>query len=143
MQQISKIRVKVFGLIREKNRLFVSENYDNVKAEKFYRALGGSIEFGENSQTALKREFQEEVQADLTNIRYLGCLENFFSYNGKKGHEIVQVYECDFVDSNYYQLEKLAFFEADNSPCTAVWIDISRFQSGELRLVPDKFIDYL
>ncbi|MBW4669667.1 MAG: NUDIX hydrolase [Cyanomargarita calcarea GSE-NOS-MK-12-04C] len=143
MQQRSKIRVKVFGLIREKNRLFVSENYDSVKAEKFYRALGGSIEFGENSQTALQREFQEEVQADLTNIRYLGCLENVFTYNGKQGHEIVQVYECDFVDSKFYQLEKLAFFEADNSPGTAVWIDISRFKSGELRLVPENFIDYL
>lgn len=143
MKQPSKIRVKVFGLIRDKERLFVSEDYDSVKQEKYYRALGGSIEFGETSHAALQREFKEEIQAELTNIRYLGCLENLFTCEGKPGHEIVQVYECDFVDLKFYQLEKLVFFEADNSQHRAMWIDIYRFKSGELRLVPEQFVDYL
>ncbi|GAX40131.1 NUDIX hydrolase [Tolypothrix sp. NIES-4075] len=143
MKQPSKIQVKVFGLIRDKEKLFVSEDYDSVKQEKYYRALGGSIEFGETSHAALQREFQEEIQAKLTNIRYLGSLENLFTYEGKSGHEIVQVYECDFVDSKFYQLEKLVFFEADNSQHQAMWIDIYRFKSGELRLVPEQFGDYL
>jgi len=143
MKQSGKIRVKVFGLIRDKERLFVSEDYDSVKQEKYYRALGGSIEFGETSYAALQREFQEEIQAKLTNIRYLGCLENLFTYEGKSGHEIVQVYECYFVDSKFYQLEKLVFFEADNSQHQAMWIDICRFKSRELRLVPEQFGDYL
>ncbi|MGI2907024.1 NUDIX hydrolase [Tolypothrix sp. VBCCA 56010] len=143
MKQTGKIRVKVFGLIRDKERLFVSEDYDSVKQEKYYRALGGSIEFGETSHAALQREFQEEIQAELTNIRYLGCLENLFTYEGKPGHEIVQVYECDFVDSKFYQLEKLVFFEAGNSQHKAMWIDIYRFKSGELILVPEQFVDYL
>jgi 8-oxo-dGTP pyrophosphatase MutT (NUDIX family) len=68
MKQSGKIRVKVFGLIRDKERLFVSEDYDSVKQEKYYRALGSSIEFGETSQAALEREFQEEIQAELTKI---------------------------------------------------------------------------
>jgi NADH pyrophosphatase NudC (nudix superfamily) len=68
MKQQSKIRVKVFGLIRDKERLFVSEDYDTVKQEKYYRALGGSIEFVETSHAALQREFQEEIQAELTKI---------------------------------------------------------------------------
>jgi len=70
-------------------------------------------------------------------------LENIFTYEGKLGHEIVQVYECDFVDSKFYQLEKLLFFEADNSEHQAMWIDICRFKLGELRLVPEQFADYL
>jgi len=70
-------------------------------------------------------------------------LENLFTYEGKLGHEIIQVYECDFVDSQFYQLEKLLFFEADNSEHQAMWIDIYRFKLGELRLVPEQFADYL
>ncbi|MGI8505176.1 MAG: NUDIX hydrolase [Hassallia sp.] len=143
MKQPNKIQVKVFGLIRDEERLFVSEDYDSVKQEEYYRALGGSIEFGETSYAALQREFQEEIQAKLTNIRYLDCLENLFTYEGKAGHEIVQVYECDFVDPKFYKLEKLVFFEADNSQHQAMWIDIYRFKSGELRLVPEQFADYL
>jgi len=41
--------------------------------------MGGGVDFGETSRDALQREFQEEIQAELTNIRHLGCLENLFT----------------------------------------------------------------
>jgi 8-oxo-dGTP pyrophosphatase MutT (NUDIX family) len=142
-----KIKVKVFGLIKDKNqdknRLFVYQGYDTIKQKTFYRALGGSIEFGEDSYTALKREFQEEVQADLKNIEYVGCIENIFIHEGQKGHEIIQVYQCDFVDPKFYQLDELTFFEIDNTEYKALWIDIDLIKSGELCLVPSEFCDYL
>lgn len=137
------IRVIALGLIRHQHRIFVSEGYDPVKESTFYRALGGGVEFGETSLAALKREFQEEIQADLTNIRYLGCLENIFIYNGLLGHEIIQLYQCDFADPQFYQLESLVFSESEHHQHTASWIDIARFRSGELRLVPEEFFKYL
>jgi 8-oxo-dGTP pyrophosphatase MutT (NUDIX family) len=142
-----KIKVKVFGLIKDtnqdNNRLFVYQGYDSIKQKTFYRALGGSIEFGENSYTALKREFQEEIQADLKNIEYVGCIENIFINEGQKGHEIIQVYQCDFVDPKFYQLDELTFFEVDNTEYKAMWIDVDRIKSGELWLVPSEFCNYL
>ncbi|MDM9380852.1 NUDIX domain-containing protein [Chlorogloeopsis sp. ULAP01] len=144
MKKTIKIRVKVFGLIRDENRIFVSEDYDSVKQQKYYRALGGSIEFGETSCAALEREFQEEIQAELKNIRYRGCLENLFTLEGKPGHEIVQVYECEFINPKFYQLQELVFVEpTHNSQHKALWIDIARVKSGELRLGPEDFCDYL
>ncbi|AUT03330.1 NUDIX hydrolase [Nostoc sp. CENA543] len=137
------IRVIALGLIRDDERIFVSEGYDPVKQSTFYRALGGGVDFGETSLEALKREFQEEIQADLTNIHYLGCIENIFTYDGQPGHEIIQLYQCDFADSRFYQLESLVFSEGENHQHTALWIDISRFKSGELTLVPQEFFNYL
>lgn len=136
-----KIRVIVLGLIRSGDRIFVSECYDPVKQETFYRALGGGLEFGEHSIDALQREFQEEIQAELTNIKYLACLENIFVFNGQTGHELIQLYQCEFVEPKFYQLESLAFADGEWE-FTALWMPIDRFRSGELRLVPDKFIDY-
>jgi 8-oxo-dGTP pyrophosphatase MutT (NUDIX family) len=142
MHKEGEIRVIALGLIRNGNKIFVSEGYDPVKQEKFYRAMGGGVDFGETSFEAVKREFQEEIQAELKNIRYIGCLENLFIFNGKPGHEIIQLYECDFVEPKYYQLERQEFTEGERKKI-AVWVDINHCKSGELRLVPEQFLDYL
>ncbi len=143
MNKEGQIRVIVLALIRDGNRIFVSQGYDPSKQSIFYRALGGGVEFGETSRIALIREFQEEIQAELTNIRYLSCIENLFTFNGKQGHEIIQLYECDFADSKFYHIESLTFSETPERQHRALWIDISRFKSGELRLVPQAFFDFL
>ncbi|MFE1745146.1 NUDIX hydrolase [Coleofasciculus sp. H7-2] len=142
MHKSGEIRVLALGLIRDGDRIFISEGYDPVKQDTFYRALGGGVDFGETSLEALQREFQEEIQAELTNIRYLGCIENLFTFNGKPGHEIIQLYQCDFVDPKLYQIERTVFAEGDRQKA-ALWVEINRFKSAELRLVPEVFLDYL
>lgn len=142
MGKTGKIRVLVLGLIQDGDRVFVSEGFDPVKKQTFYRALGGGVDFGETSLEALKREFQEELQAELTNIRYLGCLENLFVYNGQPGHELVQLYACDFADPHFYQLEEVMFMESHEQH-KALWIKSDRFRSGELHLVPEACLNYL
>lgn len=142
MHKPGEIRVLALGLIRDGDRVFISEGYDPVKQQPFYRALGGGVDFGEPSFDALKREFQEEIQAELTHINYLGCIENLFTFNDQPGHEILFVYQCDFVDPKFYQLEQIAFAEGERKK-RALWIEIDRFKSGELRLVPEQFFNYL
>ncbi|MBD1940705.1 NUDIX hydrolase [Microcoleus sp. FACHB-68] len=142
MYRQGEIRVLALGLIRDGERIFLSEGYDPVKQQTFYRAMGGGVDFGETSRQALEREFQEEIQAELTNIHYLGCLENLFVFNGNPGHELIQLYQCDFVDRKFYELEQFTFAEGERQK-TALWVDIERCKSGELRLVPEAFFDYL
>ncbi|BAZ37458.1 hypothetical protein NIES4101_33800 [Calothrix sp. NIES-4101] len=142
MHKEGEIRVIALGLIRDGNKIFLSEGYDSVKKDKFYRAMGGGVDFGETSLEALKREFQEEIQAELQNIRYVACLENIFTFNGKQGHEIIQLYECDFVEPKYYQLQRQEFTEGERKK-VAVWVDINDCKSGKCRLVPENFLDYL
>lgn len=142
MNQPNQIRTLALGLIRDGDRTFLSEGYDPVKQQTFYRALGGGVDFGETSYDALKREFQEELQAELTNIKYLGCIENLFIFKGQQGHEIIQLYQCDFVESKFYQLEQLEFTEGESKQ-TALWMNIEQCKSGELHVVPEQFIEYL
>ena len=150
MYGVNQIRVLALGLIQDRqaaaaekgDRIFVSEGYDPVKQRTFYRALGGGVDFGETSLIALQREFQEEIQAELANIRYLGCLENLFVFDGRAGHELIQLYKCDFADPRFYELDELIFVEGDRRK-KALWIESDRFKSGELTLVPEQFFDYL
>lgn len=142
MHKQGEIRVLALGIIQDGDRIFISQGYDPVKQKTFYRAMGGGVDFGETSLEALKREFQEEIQAELTNIKYLGCQENLFVFNGNQGHEILQIFKCDFVDQKFYQLESLTFAEGERKK-TALWVNIERFKSGELLLVPEQFLDFI
>ena len=141
MHKPSEIRILALGIIRQGDRIFISEGYDPVKQQTFYRAMGGGVEFGETSRAALQREFQEEIQAELNNIKYLGCQENLFTFNGLPGHEILFVYQCDFVEPKFNQLEEIYFAEGKRKK-RALWVEIDRFKSGELKLVPEQFLEY-
>ena len=79
--------------------IFVSRGYDAHKDQVFYRPIGGRIEFGERGRDAVAREVMEELGAAITDIRYLGALENIFSYAGGRGHEIVLIYDGRFIDA--------------------------------------------
>ena len=61
MDKFKEIRPIVLGLAIKNNKILVSEGYDKVKDETFYRCLGGGIEFLEKSEEALKREFMKKL----------------------------------------------------------------------------------
>ena len=75
MNKFKEIRPIVLGLAIKDNKLLVSEGFDNIKNQTFYRCLGGGIEFLEKSTDALKREFQEEINIDIVIKDFLGISE--------------------------------------------------------------------
>lgn len=139
----SRIRAIALGLIRHQGHVFVSRGYDTVKGKEFYRFLGGGIDFGETSVGALKREFQEEIQAELTNIKYLTCLDNIFMCDGVPGHELIQLFHCDFIDADFYRLDHVYTLIEGKDMKEAIWISISKVLSGDLNLVPKNCHPYL
>ncbi|KPL03583.1 MAG: hypothetical protein AMJ73_06170 [candidate division Zixibacteria bacterium SM1_73] len=138
-RQIRPIAICVF---RDKDRLFLMECYDPAKKEIFYRPLGGAIEFGEHSRESIVREIREEIGAEIEDLTYIGMIENLFVYDGKPGHEIVLVYEANFVDSHLYQVESLRCRD-DGEEFVAVWKPIAEFRAGKSPLYPEGLLDLL
>ena len=54
-----RIRPIAISIIRNNDKILVYERQDDITGERFYRLVGGCIEFGELSNTVLKREFEE------------------------------------------------------------------------------------
>lgn len=138
-----KIRAIALGLIEHQGHIFVSKGADPKTNRTFYRFLGGGIDFGEPSWAALAREFTEEVQAELTQIEYVTCLDNIFEYNGKPKHELIQLFRAQFADKQFYQLKKGFRFVEGHRVDRAIWIPISDVLNGTLRLVPESCHRYL
>ena len=140
MNKFKEIRPIALGLAIKNNKLLVSEGFDKVKNETFYRCLGGGIEFLEKGKEALKREFLEEINVDITVKDFLGISENIFTYQGKKAHEIILFYSIDISDDNYQEVYKVI---DDHRETIAKWIDIKEFKSKNKILYPEEVLKYI
>lgn len=140
MDKFKEIRPIALGLAIKNNKLLVSEGFDKVKNETFYRCLGGGIEFLEKSEKALKREFLEEINIDITVKDFLGISENIFTYQGKKAHELILFYSIDISDENYKEEYKVI---DDHGETIAKWIDIEEFKNKNKILYPEEVFRYI
>lgn len=138
---MAAIRPIVIGLFLHQGRILVGDGYDPLKAQLFYRPLGGAIEFGEYGEDALRREIQEEINADITDIRYLGMMENLFVYDGTPGHEIVLVYDATFADVSLYEQSSFVGDEGGVA-FTAQWLPPSAF-TNLTPIYPDGILEFL
>ncbi len=140
MNKFKEIRPIVLGIAKRGNKILVSEGYDKVTKEVFYRSIGGGIEFLEESKDALKREFKEELNIDITVGKFLGIVENIFTYNGKKAHELILFYNVDIMDEDYKESYHIV---DDNNETDATWIDIDKFINKELKIYPEQVFKFL
>ena len=135
-----KVRPIAICLCRDNDRILVSEFRE--KDRLYYRSLGGTIEFGEHAEESIRREFQEEISADLTELRYLGMLENIYTHKGLRGHEIVLVYDGRLTDTSLYKMEVIQGNEL-GTPLKAVWKRLDEFDPELSPVYPEGLLALL
>jgi ADP-ribose pyrophosphatase YjhB (NUDIX family) len=135
------IRVIAICVFRHDDKILVFEAYDTIDKKPFYRPLGGAVEFGETTETAIKREIREEIGQETTDLKLLGILENIFIHEGKQGHEIVYVYDGRFTDASVYGQESFTVQE-ETETLTARWHKPDFFNDYH-RLVPEALVPLL
>ena len=142
---MSQIRPLAICVFRKDDKILVAEGYDPIKSETFCRPLGGGIEFGESSEETVCRELREEinVEVDKSSLKYLGTLENIFTFNGTPGHEIVQVYDGVLSESGLYDQAVLVGREANGEDIRATWKSLKEFEKGKSILYPTGLLGIL
>ncbi len=139
---IERPRPLAICVFRNQGQILVSQGADPQDGRTFLRPLGGGIEFGETSAEAVVREVREELGVEVRNVQLLGVLENLFTYNGARGHEIVFVYDAAFLTPDYYQASELPAREGEVA-FPAVWVRLSELGVGSPPLYPDGLLDLL
>lgn len=131
-----RIRNLALCIFHHEGKILVNEFEDPVKRQTLFRPLGGGVEFGERSAETVVREIREELDLPIREVRLIGTLESIFTYLGKPGHEVVQVYDARFEDSALYQRAWLQGQESDGAAFRARWCDNTQF-TDESPLVPE------
>lgn len=137
-----KVRSIAIAVILHEDRILVNIGYDSVKRQTFARPLGGTIEFGEYGHEAVERELQEEIGAQLVDLRYWGTLENIFAYNGTPGHEIILVYGANLADEDLYQQDHIRGIEGIH-PMDVRWLPLEKTRYGEIMLYPTGLLEMI
>jgi 8-oxo-dGTP pyrophosphatase MutT (NUDIX family) len=145
MSKKKRVRPLAICVFRHYDRILVMEGYDALKKEHFYRPLGGGIEFGEPGTETICRELMEEinVEVDRQSLKYLGTLENIFTFDGKPGHEIIMIYDGALRDSGLYERPVIVGQEVDGEEFRASWKNISEFGVGKSILYPTGLLEML
>ena len=137
---IEKVRPIAICICRDADRILVSEFREQDRL--YYRPLGGTIEFGECGEQTIRREFREEIGADLTEVCYLGMLENIYSHKGLRGHEIVLVYDGRLADTSLYRKDVMQGDEL-GKPFQAVWKRLDEFDPEKAPVYPEGLLALL
>jgi 8-oxo-dGTP pyrophosphatase MutT (NUDIX family) len=136
------IRPIAICVLRRGDETLVFEARDETRDLTFYRPLGGGIEFGERSDDAVRRELQEEIGAELDELRLLTILESLFEFEGKASHEIVFVYEATFADPDLYDRETFVVSE-ETGTLPGIWRRLVDFDMASTPLYPEGLLDFL
>lgn len=130
------IKAKALCIFRHQEKVLLSLGYNSDKNEHYLRPIGGTIEFGETSLQAIQREVLEEIHQKIIDPRLLGVIENLFSFDGRQGHEIVFMYQAEFVDPTVYSLNEIQGYETDGSTYIAKWLSLEQLASAQYSVYP-------
>ncbi|MFV5192182.1 MULTISPECIES: NUDIX hydrolase [Acinetobacter] len=133
---MTAIKTKALCIFRYQDKVLLSQGYDPSKDEIYFRPIGGGIEFGETSTQAIAREVLEEIQQQICKTKLLGVLENLFTFDGQQGHEIVFVYEAEFIDSHIYKQHHIQGCETNGHTYIAQWLSREQIALNQYPVYP-------
>ncbi|MFF2912421.1 NUDIX hydrolase [Paenibacillus sp. NPDC057934] len=139
-----KIRPVSLGIISRGEDILVQViNFPGISTT-FYRPIGGTIEFGENSKQALIREIREELNQEIEEPKLISVIENIFGTEDDRGHEVNFIYEAKLREKTLYDLDEMEGVEGDIK-YKAQWKPLNFFKtdSEDVKLVPDGLLDVL
>ncbi|KAA1184975.1 NUDIX domain-containing protein [Paenibacillus sp. B2(2019)] len=108
-----------------------------------FRPVGGTIEYGEDSKSAVIREVKEEINIDIIEPKLIGIIEHIFPWYGEIGHEYDFIYEASFSRMDNYNKNEFEGIEGDKK-FIAVWKNLDDFEENlQYKLVPDGLYEML
>ena len=124
-----KLNIRSTGVIIHNNKLLV---HSDINLDH-YALIGGRVAIGESSEETIKREIKEEIGKEVEVIGYIGTVENFFEANSQKYHEIMFIYQLEFVNEEDKQIEETMKNIEGKDYLQYEWLDLDKIEKEPLK----------
>lgn len=125
-----KLNVRAAGIIIHNNKLLVHKNIN----KEHYALIGGRVKIGEDSKTTIQREIKEETGKDIEILESIATIENFFEMKNSKYHEILFVYQVEFINEEDKKIEYTLNNVEGKEYQKYVWLDMDKID--EYNILP-------
>ena len=112
------LNYRVSAIFRNGDKILLHHDLNSIH----YTLPGGRVKEGETTVEALKREVTEEMGQNIKILKPVSFMENLFTMDGKKYHEILLTYEIEFLDKTMYEKQKMNTIEK-NKDLELIWFD--------------------
>ncbi len=148
------IRTVCLCLLQQDQR-FLFQRIENVhKSKTMYRPVGGTMEYGENSLTAVTREVKEEINVEIIEPILQYVIENHFKFTEQHqdsgeikevlGHEINFIYSAQAKDPLIYQQDIVYGIESNEVAYEAEWKTLTDLKEDlNALVVPEGLLELL
>lgn len=131
------LNVRAAGVIIHNNKILVHRDINS----NHYALVGGRIQIGEDSETTVKREIEEELGKKVEITGYISTIENFFEMKGSKYHEILFVHRAEFTDENDKKIDYTLKNIEGKDYLQYEWLDLEKID--EYPLLPQAIKEVL
>lgn len=131
------LNIRAAVIIEHQNCILFHHNLNS----DHYALLGGRVKIGEASEETVKREILEELGKEICITGYIATIENLFEMKGKQYHEIMFVYQADFVNQEDKQEIKTMNNQEGEKYLQYEWI--KKEDLHKIPLKPEKMKDIL
>lgn len=117
------------GVISDGKRVLLHRRKDDV----YWALVGGRVQMLESSDSAVKREIEEELGEGIEIVRLLWMLENFFIYEDKYYHEISTIYLVNLRKESSILNHEKSFHGIEGDRLIYKWFNFDELISLDLR----------
>ena len=129
-----KFKFRVCGILEHNEKYLLVK----INTNSFYCLPGGHVELGEDTDTAILREMQEELGYEVKIKKLLAINQNFFydQNDNKKFHELGFYYLVEAVDENKINTSDYVREELDKGKIQHLdfkWFNLNQLQTNDVR----------
>ncbi len=130
----TRFNFRVAGYVEHNGKVLLHRPY----SVDFWNMVGGRAQAGEDSASAIKREFGEELGCEIKDLKLIEVCENFYVFREVFTQEQLFIYKITLHDDDPI-LTKQDFKQLDEDKAVFHWFDKSEI--ANIKCLPELIYD--